>query len=59
MEFLAADTVTATFSTVIAMEALEEEIDEKDLQFFTLVMMADLERMWTFFSGWTKTEMQM
>jgi hypothetical protein len=48
---------TATFSAAIAMGAAEKKIDEQDLQFFMMVMMANLRRYWTFFSGWTKTEM--
>jgi hypothetical protein len=41
MELLVAATETATFAAAIAMEAAEKKIDEKDLQFFRMVMMVN------------------
>jgi hypothetical protein len=56
-ELLVAAIETATFSAAIAMGAAEKKVNEKDLQFLMMVMMANLGRYWTFLSGWTKTEM--
>jgi hypothetical protein len=44
-ELLVVATESATFSAAIAMEAVENKTDEKDLQFFMVVTVAKLIKM--------------